>query len=107
MFADLYQSTAITLHADFTKLYVMAHLEAILNTIQWATALQHEVMGLITARTQQETQPPTVKPSTTKRRKSSVGSNLSALDTRPKRLKTKSTLAAIVEDQLSEMSKRC
>lgn len=89
---------------NFTKLYIVAHQEAILNTLEWVNSVQNQVMTLIyqgsnTAQIAEN------KSETVKRRKTSSASNASTYDPHRKRLKPKSKLAAIVEDTLSEISK--
>lgn len=89
---------------DFTKLYIVAHQEAILNTIEWVNSVQNRVMTLI-AQGSNVSQANENKPETVRRRKTSSVSNASTFETHRKKLRTKSKLAAIVEDHLSEISK--
>lgn len=89
---------------DFTKLYIVAHQEAILNTIEWVNCVHNQVMSLIS---QGSKAAPTAenKSEHVKRRKTSSVSNASTYDPQRKKLKPKSKLAAIVEDTLSDTSK--
>jgi len=89
---------------DFTKLYIVAHQEAILNTIEWVNSVQNRVTTLI-AQESNVSQANENKPETVRRRKTSSVSNASTFETHRKKLRTKSKLAAIVEDHLSETSK--
>lgn len=104
VFEKLYNTTAIALEVDFTKLYVVAHQEAILTTIEWVNNLQSHIMGLISARQAEKPQESERKIGTRKPRTASVSSTASGFDTRRKKLKTKTALTAIIEDQLSDMS---
>lgn len=90
---------------NFTKLYIVAHQEAILNTLEWVNSVQNQVMSLI-SQGSNAAQSGENKTETVKRRKTSSASNASNYDPQRKRLKPKSKLAAIVEDTLSETSKR-
>lgn len=84
----------------------MAHQEAIMNTIQWVTDLQNRITNLLSANDPLEKQSQiNAKTGPVKRRKSSASSNVSTVEKKSRRLKTKSALAAIVEDQLSDISK--
>lgn len=106
VFKDLYHSTAIAFHADFTKLYAMAHQEAIMTTVEWVTDLQTRIVTLLSASSGAASRGQLApKADAAKRRKNSASSNVSTLEKKSKKLKTKSTLSAIVEDQLSDISK--
>ncbi len=82
----------------------MAHQEAILSTIQWINNIQSDVLRLVSEHRPDLT-PVELKLDTAKRRKNSSSSNASIYDVRRKKLKTKSRLTAILEDQLSDTSK--
>lgn len=103
MFYDTYNSTAISLEVAFSKLYVIAHQEAILNTIQWVNNLQNQILLLLNEYKGNSSNEQKLE--SVKHRKNSTSSNTSTYDTRRKKLKTKSSLTAIIEDQLSDTSK--
>lgn len=134
VFEKIYNSTAVKLAVEFTKLYAIAHQDAIMDTIRWIGDLQTRIFNILsTAGAAQNTYADNddgvaiaasnsasqtrshysagklaaAAAAASKRRKGSAGSAASlAVEKKCRKLKTKSALAAIVEDQLSDMSKR-
>lgn len=105
MFEKLYNSTAISVEVDFTQLYVLAHQEAILSTIEWFNNLQSHILSLISTHQNKNPQDSKFKQNLQKPRKVSVSSNTSGFVSRRKKFKTKTALTAVIEDHLSDMSK--
>ena len=104
MFKTAYQSTAISVEIDFTKLCIIAHLEAILNTLQWANNVRNHILHSLASCKGQQLQP--APSAMQRRRESSISSTASMMgDVRRGKRKTKSALSAIIEDQLSVPSK--